>query len=324
MPRRVGVTVFDRIREACAEVAARADSVRIDREALERFAEELASDERAAQVYDPVHHHVGDRDATLAYVLTLDAINFGSGWFPVLDKLPGHSGYLTVATRLKAHFEREGPLPASQLQTLDGTQVARILGQRDAGEAGALMALYAQALRELGDFLEQRYGGRFEGPVEAAEGSAAAFVGQLAELPLYADVSTYRGAAVPFYKRAQITVADLALAFEGEGPGAFQDIDALTIFADNLVPHVLRRQGVLVYEESLGARIEAGALLPAGCEEEVEIRACAVHAVEQVARQLASRGAPMPVREIDGLLWSRGQAPEVKSHPRHRTRTCFY
>ena len=39
-----------------------------------------------------------------------------------------------------------------------------------------------------------------------------------------------------FYKRAQIVASDLALA----GVAEFDDLDRLTIFADNLVPHVLR------------------------------------------------------------------------------------
>ena len=51
-----------------------------------------------------------------------------------------------------------------------------------------------------------------------------------------------------FYKRAQIVAADLALA----GVARFRDLDRLTIFADNLVPHVLRCDGVLVYDAAPG------------------------------------------------------------------------
>jgi len=68
---------------------------------------------------------------------------------------------------------------------------------------------------------------------------------------------------------------DLALA----GVCEFPDLDRLTIFADNLVPHVLRVDGVLTYDPDLGARIDREELLPPG-DEEREIRACAVHAGE--------------------------------------------
>jgi hypothetical protein len=117
-----------------------------------------------------------------------------------------------------------------------------------------------------------------------------------------------------FWKRAQIAANDLALA----GVAEFADLDRLTIFADNLVPHVLRVDGVLRYDPSLAARIDAGELLPPG-EEEHEIRACAVHACELIAARTA-----MPARLLDTALWTKGQAPRYKSVPRHRTRTVFY
>jgi Queuosine salvage protein len=98
----------------------------------------------------------------------------------------------------------------------------------------------------------------------------------------------------------------------------FHDLDKLTVFADNLVPHVLRVDGVLVYDDSLAARIDAGELLEPGGEER-EIRGCAVHACELLSERLG-----VPARHIDTALWNRGQAPEYKAVPRHRTRTVFY
>ncbi len=117
-----------------------------------------------------------------------------------------------------------------------------------------------------------------------------------------------------FYKRAQIVPSDLALA----GVAEFDDLDRLTIFADNLVPHVLRCDGVLVYDEPLAARIDAGEILPPGGPER-EIRACALHACELIAQRTG-----VPPRAIDGWLWNRGQAPAYKARPRHRCRTVFY
>ena len=42
------------------------------------------------------------------FTLTLDAINFGSGWFPTLRKRPGCSGYFTVAWALTDRFRADG------------------------------------------------------------------------------------------------------------------------------------------------------------------------------------------------------------------------
>ena len=107
------------------------------------------------------------------------------------------------------------------------------------------MTLFAQALNDLGDWLGRRYDDDPLGPIAEANRSAARLVSLVSEMPLYRDVATYRGMEVPIYKRAQILSTDLAIAFAGEGPGEFHDLDRLTIFADNLVPHVLRVDGLL-------------------------------------------------------------------------------
>lgn len=124
-------------------------------------------------------------------------------------------------------------------------------------------------------------------------------------MPLFNDVERYHGLEVPFFKRAQLTAADLHLAFQGQGLGHFTDLDQLTIFADNLVPHVLRIDKVLRYEDDLAARIDREEPIPAGSPEEVEIRACAVHAVELLVEHPAHRG---PARHADA-----GRLPSVES-----------
>ena len=90
------------------------------------------------------------------------------------------------------------------------------------------------------------------------------------------------------------------------------------------MPHVLRVDGVLLYEEALASRIEAEELIPAGSAEEVEIRACAVQVVELLKRELHELGREVSAMGLDYLLWNRGQQPYYKARRRHRTRTVFY
>ncbi len=309
---------FAAVREACAEVAASARSVAIDADALERYAAALPVGELGASPtgFPSVG---GDVETLAAFVLALDAINFGSGWFPHLRKRPGLSGYRTIEAYLRERFEREGAPSARELRTLDARAVAKWLGQEPVEPPiDELVELFARALRDLGELVATRAGGSFAGLVEDAGGSAAALVRALCAMPLYRDVSAYDGLRVPFLKRAQLTVSDLAHALP-DSLGRFRDLDELTIFADNLVPHVLRLDGVLAFAPELVARIEAEDLLAAGAPEEVEIRACAVDAVEQLAARLH-----VPARDLDDWLWRRGGEPKYKSHPRHRTRTPYY
>jgi hypothetical protein len=290
------VSLLQQVRSACAEIAHDARWVRID---LERLG---AIEPGPPPALDPDSHYLeGSREDVAAYLLTLDAINFGSGWFPTLRKRQGYSGYFTVAWALADRFRAEGPWSPPELRRLDAGTVARVLGQEPDHE---LMGLYAAALRDLGRFLGERSA---LDAVEAASGSAERLAEQLARgMPFFDDVG--------FFKRAQITANDLALA----GVAEFGDLDRLTIFADNLVPHVLRVDGVLVYHERLAAHIDSGELLPPG-EQEREIRACALHACEAIAGELGASAAT-----VDVWLWNRGQAPSYKAVPRHRTRTVYY
>jgi hypothetical protein len=321
---RGGETLFDRIRSACAEVARRAESVRIDDDGLELLSGHLVRERPPPPGSDPAHHHLGDAATTVAFVITLDALNFGSGYFPHLKKRPGLSGYLTVAMSLRERFAAEGPWSAEELLRLSGADCAGLFGQDPGPDADELMGLFAGALRDLGRFLLEHHGGRFEGPAEVAGGSAERLVHHLAKMEFYRDVARHGDLEVPFYKRAQITCLDLAGALDGKGLGRFGDLDRLTLFADNLVPHVLRMLGVLVYQPQLAARIEAGELIESQSVEEVEIRAVALHAVERLSESCARHGFEVRPRELDGILWNRGQRPDIKARPRHRTRCTFY
>ena len=316
--------IFEGVRQGTARVMERSLSVSIDTVALETLSRSRDLLAPSIQL-DPIDYYVGASEDTAAYILTLDAINFGSGYFPHLAKRPGHSGYFTIASSLRENWESEGPWDAHQLAATSADDCARVMDQ-DPGvpEVAELMSLFSRALNDLGEFLLKRFDGDPTGPIVAANRSAARLAEILTEMPLYRDVSHYAGFEVPFYKRAQLTSADLAAVFKGEGYGAFADLDQLTIFADNLVPHVLRREGVLVYDPALAARIGAGELLEAGSPEEVEIRAAAVHAVECCVGLLRKAGVKMTARQLDEALWTRGQLPAMKAHPRHRARTTNY
>lgn len=295
-------------------MASSARSVQVQTAAIDAYAASLPLELAQAPELDRATHYVGPPEPTLAYVLTLDAINFGSGYFPKLTKRPGLSGYFTVAAGLKERYEQAGPLSVEQLRALTSPACARIFGQIDNHEPAVaeLMGLFSRALNDLGTYVGERFAGSFRALVDAAEGSAERLVPILAEMPFYQDIG--------FYKRAQLTAADLSIA----GVAEFSDLDRLTIFADNLVPHVLRVDGILHYDQALVDRIERAELIPSGSTEEREIRAGAVHAVELIAQSIRHRGQCVTSMQLDYLLWNRGQLARYKAVNRHRTRTVYY
>jgi hypothetical protein len=290
------VGLLDAVRRDSAAIAASARWVRIEADAP-------VARGGLAGLDASVHFLDGEPEEVARYVLVLDAINFGSGWFASLRVPRGESATTALTRRLTDHArERGGTWTAGELRRIGLAEVGDVLGQ-DAEHP--LIALYADALNQLGGWLGDRDALQ---AIAAAEGSAERLAAQLAAgMPFFDDVG--------FYKRAQITVNDLALA----GVAAFADLDRLTAFADNLVPHVLRTEGMLVYAPARAARVDAGLPLPAGGGMEREIRACAVQACELLAARWG-----VPARTLDNWLWNRGQAPGYDDPPPHRTRTVFY
>jgi hypothetical protein len=278
----------DEVRRSCAEIARTAELVRIDLDAPTVTG-------GVAGLNAEQHFLEGSPEEVARYVLVLDTINFGSGWFPELR----HGSTEAMTERLTAHVREHGPWWGAELNTAD---IAAVL---DEDPAHPLMALYTEGLAQLGAFAGGRDALEL---VDAAGASAARFAAQLAGgMAFFADTG--------FFKRAQITANDLVLA----GVAAFDDIDTLTVFADNFLPHVLRLDGVLVVDEELTARIDRGELLEPGGREEVELRACAVHACEGLAARLS-----VPPRLLDNWLWNRGCEPAYLARPAHLARTVFY
>lgn len=310
----------DRVRTSCKRVVDQAGLLTIDDDALRDFAATLELPRQASAPSigaalsrtEPLTE-AEVAEATLTFAL--DAINFGSGFHDVVRKRPGRSGAQTMADSLVDYISWTGPLGPDRLQHFTIDDCSQIFGQElDDGALEELMSLFTTALNDLGEWLEQNNGAA--AVIERADRSAEALAEHLTEMLFYRDVESYNGEPVAFYKRAQITAADLTRRVR---PDLFTDLHRLTAFADNLVPHTLRMLRVIALDEDLAAAIDAGTLLDPGSPAEVEIRSAGVVCVERLASLTGANAM-----DIDAHLWERGQDPEIKRVPRHRARSVFY
>lgn len=317
---------YELVRTTCKERVKRLRHLSIDETGLEEFANKIAQSNREVigSVDSDMFLDTDDHLKRIYFVLIADTINFGSGWFPYLKKDNGSSGAVSIAKALTNYARQYGLPTPGELTELTTVAVAQILGQDTTGEAGELMDYYRIALGQLGTFLIDNYQGEAVHLVEEAAASAGRLISRLIAIPFFNDYSTEGTDRTYFYKRAQITASDIALTSAGQ-LRPFDDLDRLTIFADNVLPNVLRVEGVLRYSDELNQKIASGKLLTVGESDEVELRAATVVACESLVETLAiDHRVTITPRELDQLLWTMGRSKIYKESPRHRCRCTFY
>jgi len=310
-------------------VAEKSRHVRINHEALKKFSQELAESITPTTTWDAEHHFQGNDEETVVYLLVVDTINFcfwpppGSEKWEITYRGKNYSGYYGLAVSLKKALESKIPLTdASFLATLTMKQLTDMFAGIGVLQ---LMEERLNNLQELGKVLLEKYRGKASELIAVAGGSALKLATTLAaDFSSFRDVATHEGHKVFFYKRAQLFAADLHGALKGKGLGSFSDMEELTAFADYKLPQVLRHVGALDYSPGLAERVDRMVYLKAGSEEEVEIRANTIWAVELICREMKRLGKEVSASQIDWLLWNLGQDDEFRARPYHRTLTIFY
>lgn len=317
------------IREQAAEIMGSSKHVRISEanvlSSVRKFRHRLSAPVPVS--WDTKYHLARVQDSvakTANYILVLDAVNFCFWPKPWQIELLGQkfNGYYGMALCIKKAISEGVPLyDASYLADLPLADIEAVFAGN--GEL-ALMEQRHKNLQEVGRVLNDKYGGEFSNMIKEAGGSATNLTELIADnFSSFNDIASYRGSIIRFLKRAQICVNDLHLCFCGKGPGRFSDLSELTAFADYKIPQILREMGILEYDDKLAGKIHEKSLIFPGCEEEVEIRAATIHAVELMKSAFLDNGLRCTASQIDNLLWDEAQRLVMKE-PYHRTITTYY
>lgn len=318
------------IRAGSRFVIQRARDVQIDHHRLLQVAEQIRQAPPASQATTWGSDHLGstrlNREQLANYVLVLDALNFcfwGEPRWKVTTGDRTENGYwgLTMALR-RALEDGYQIIDAGTLAQICATDVARILR----GESVIpLFSARVHNLREAGSSLIQNHNGSFMDCIHESNGSAVDLLRRVITLfPSFVDVRTYDGRTIPFYKRAQILISDLAAAFEAHGERIFDDLTVLTAFADYKVPQVLNQLGIVKYSPRLETALRSMQLIRPDHLWEVEIRASTIVAVADLATASSTSDHQIPEYAIDWHLWALGQVADEKRLPYHRTITIAY
>ncbi|MBU6474899.1 MAG: hypothetical protein KGL10_03590 [Alphaproteobacteria bacterium] len=306
-----GVIRIADIAPACAGVAGRASHVGINHDKIPAYARFIADAYPVTTELGADDHFISsDHEKAAAYVLALDSVNFGSGYFAIAKECGLALEYAVIARGLKKSFENGAFAVPEEWRRVTAKDFSRLLSvpQGRNPELDVLLENFASHLRATGEKIASEYDGKVLNLLAACGHSAVMLAETTGAWENFHDVHPYKGRDIPILKRAQILAADMHLAL-----GGMRDVDKLTCFADNMVPHVLRCDGILEYTSD--------ALIPSGSEKEVEIRAAAVHAVESM--KAAAENALTSVN-FDHMLWKRGYAPEIYGQKPHRTLSVWY
>ncbi|HTK04667.1 MAG TPA: queuosine salvage family protein [Candidatus Eisenbacteria bacterium] len=321
------MTLVEQVRTSARRIALDARHVRIDEARLAVLADRLKG--AVVPAWDHELHYFDGTEKSVLYTLLLDAVNF-CFWPSSFEtahngkRYGKEDGYCALAVALKRAFEEDEPL-LTEPQRMAMTYPNELEIMLDCEGQIPLLEERAANVRNLGMTLVADYDGDVRNLLAAARGDAVLLAEELAtRFDCYDDVRPYRGGSVPILKRAQLCASDIAGSFGGRGPGALANADKLTCFADYKLPQLFHADGIFAYAPALDASVRGLKELVEGSEEEVEIRACTIDAVERLKGMLAARGRNLSAREIDWLLWNESIIPGRLSVPHHRTITTSY
>ena len=320
------------ITEPAHTIAQEAELVRIASRSIVYMAAELASDSdlgtadwlSAAPQSVTDYLHALTWQERIAFFTVFHSVGFSYWGEPRWQIKEGDTTYDGAMAWLVCLSRDKRFLQGDFLQAVDAAQWQEFIRGCDEVEM-PMLAERLQLLQELGQKLEQ-----FKAMIanKATTGGATSALGlafYIAEnLPGFNDRANYKGLAMPILKRAQLLASDLNQIFS-EHDKPLIDIDQLTASADYKIPQLLRAKDILVYDDALAAQIDQKVQMVAGCQAEIEIRACTIVAVEKLRIELLRAHLEMDSRTVDRKLWLAAQRLDKgKVKPYHRCRTINY
>ncbi|MGB8013465.1 MAG: queuosine salvage family protein [Terriglobales bacterium] len=186
-----------------------------------------------------------------------------------------------------------------------------------------------QIFHQVGAVLAQRYAGRFHNFVAACSPKlydhGNGLVDRLInEFPRFRDVGLYEGHTVKFYKLPQLAIWFLYTSLRKSGKFRVEDLEAMSAFADYIVPVALRLLGITSYSAELENAINSYQMIPHDSPWEVEIRAHCIYASALLAEEinrLRPSDRQIVIPQIDARLWTHYH---TTWWPHHLTETIMY
>jgi len=268
---------------------------------------------------DDLPHNL-DEDGRIGFILILDALNFffwGEPKWTIMRNGEALGGSHGLAYALKLAVESRALIVEPQaLQALTKNDLANVLS---ANIEIPFLTERLNLLHALGRIMTEQGRENWKSIFNKTKRDALDVAQTLVETfpTIFKDEVMHEDQSVRFWKRAQLAANHLASLLQLE-------TSTLTALADYKIPSVLRNLDVLEYNDDLAHRIYTKTELPAGSQEELEIRAHMIIAIDRLTRQYAAEVPGIKAIQVNEMLWWMGRKKSPTDKPPHRTKTIWY
>jgi hypothetical protein len=258
----------------------------------------------------------------LHFILIFNAISFsywGNPKWEVEYKNKEYGGAYGMSVALKKAIEKGLPILnfkyCSQMEFKDFKNILK--GNVEI----PLLKERFEILKEISSVIVNKYKNEFINFIKQSDDILELLDLLIKGFPSFNDFSDYKGRKIYFLKRGQLLLSDIYQNFNNFN---LKNSDKLTACADYKLPQILRKLGILEYNKEIANKIDNKEEILKNSEQEIEIRANTIQAVELIRENIKEKYPKISSFEINDCLWIATQKKNPDDKPYHLIRTTAY
>lgn len=294
----------------------------------------------------------------LNYVAMLAYLQIGSGYRVLLKESTGRGAAETIMFGMLSAFIGGQKVDAEALKNLSKREIAGLFGIEYETEVAhpsmpGVYILEKTALAGLVDLLHFLLKDLGESLEKLGHKTLASFILEVTKAPAgtrpkaarlvealatnfkgFRDATSWNGKPIYLFKKAQLVAGDCYKAFKSKAPQNFDfdDVDQLTVFADNVLPCVLIQAGLIKVSQDIQKRVDdlEDLGLPPNALSQIDsrLRAAAVTVCDRIVARVKQVGSEVTKKtnavELDHYLWNLGKEPEHRKLTRMVNRQTYF
>ena len=175
-------------------------------------------------------------------------------------------------------------------------------------------------IKEISTIVNEKMQGNFYQYIKHITSDSELFETIIKYFPSFKDERTYNNQTIYFYKLAQLLTSDI-LHIREQKEKIEVDYTHLVGCADYKIPQILRRIGILNYDDELSKTVDNQIEIPTNSIYEVEIRANMLTVIDMINQKLNHKYSSI---DINDYLFMQKKNKNLTLKPYHLTRCTNY